>query len=284
MFSKLALLSCLIGSVLLVNCQNESSNPTFSSEESYLEKNGLNGPVKSIHIYELNPETKKPEGNFSVLEFDQDGNRLSKKRFLDDSTLIRRVQFKRQKGKLISETTYNASDEIIKLVKHTYKNGIRVKTSSSSTNHGENQEILYDNQGRVVEQKTFTRGEPKDMAKITYSGDKKITEKADYRIGLTTTNIEVYDHENNRQIIRANGEYLGTKQKSELITTYDPEGLVIKIVESNDGKITAKATYDYEFDSSQNWTLQIERVERITNFSDEFINKSSITSRKIEYY
>ncbi|HBG69231.1 MAG: hypothetical protein A2W93_04175 [Bacteroidetes bacterium GWF2_43_63] len=274
------------------------------TEISYIGKSTTDGYAKIRRGWKSNWQQD------SKTEFDSNGNKMNKIYFDSDSKISRMEQFDYANGKLVKSEmlyhtrtyTYDSSGRLISM-KETNRQPSQISSSNANAPGEERESIykfLYDENNRLVEKQEFNiKGQKVGITRFSYDeNDRLIKEESifdDYKEWLDY----LYDsygnlitetwHDSDEGILEkatyVYENYVRTHEYWENFTEGEIEGKISytfekgnekEVVETNDsGNIDATWSYQYKYDSKENWIEQIEIID------DEEIY---IIERVIEYY
>lgn len=224
-------------------------------KKDYLEKENLNGKVKSIKEIEYTAAIK--------------GDKIEKEQ-------RNKMQFSRydKEGKKVEEEFYKPDGKLN--VKHTHKYDEKGNLAAIEAEWADFAGLFtglniytYDDKGNLIGEETY------DSEKFIYTYDDKgnMVERSQlFDDDKRERTLYKYDEEGNRV-----GAYVYDSDQVlqfEATYEYDKKGNLVKEIR-NHGHYTLEIEYQYEYDSYGNW---VRKIYKFDNYPE------SVTEREIEYY
>lgn len=282
----------MVGIFLTFFLQSEA----FSRQISDREKNGLVGPVKSVHVeMESNLLGQSTVSQQYTEIFDERGNLIERIKFSSPNEQYPSEKWGfvyDSKGNILERRYYGSDEIIVRKDQYAYTNEASGKQTEiisyaygADGSNGEfigGEKYFYDSEGNLKEEYYLPNDRSVTTKKIyTYDAKGNKTTEIDYCPGcsaILSKKVMVYDK--NGKIIETQ-EYKGDSsllRKNRM--SYDERGNQISISSyDSDGHLEFKEIRSYEYDKIGNW---IKRIERI----DHKNSKQSVITifRKIVYF
>ncbi|HEY7547139.1 MAG TPA: hypothetical protein VID27_19755 [Blastocatellia bacterium] len=224
----------------------------------------------------------------STTKYDPRGNVIERTYFVHGSPTFRHVITYDEKDREILAVEYHPNGSVWNSHRTVYKLEGRLKEtteySSQEIPQGKT-ETLYDDKGRIVEEKRYRHGSLERKCAYTYKAKGNEEEESACCVskGSTECSKQKYIYDDKSRIVEKQS-YRQNLLTGRETAQYDSAGNVIEEIKyDGKGNIEEKSTFKYlEFDSRGNWLKAI--VETDSKYSKSSMGRKIVWYRVITYF